>query len=138
MGAVVSSLLDFINKNPNQAVSFGQVEHELEHIKKREHLSNLLALAGVVTAMISMMGIFGGGAIVLGALLAVAAIGATYAYFCRLAEMGLRSKQISLISGSVNHAKSSLEGGAAPLKAAAPESNRFLDFLSETATHLSK
>ena len=92
MGSFVSSRLDFVNKNPTHPISFSEVEHELQHIKKREQLSSLVAVAGTVLAMVSMLGVLGGSSIILGALFAIAALGAAYSYSCRLAETGLRNK----------------------------------------------
>ncbi len=99
MGIIVSSRLDFILKNPNNQVSYAEVEHELQHLKRREQVSNVVAVAGLALAMINLAGIISGGAFILGALLAIAVFAAAYSYCCRLAESSLREKQATWVVG---------------------------------------
>ena len=94
MSNVVSSLLDYINKNPNAKVSFGVVEHELKHLKVREQVGSFITLSGTILLVISVAGILGGGMFLLGALAAIAALAALYTYCTREAESSLRGKQV--------------------------------------------
>jgi hypothetical protein len=95
MGSIVSSVLDYSNKYPDANLSFGQLAHELEHLKVRERVSSFVALSGTVLLMLGLAGVLGGGMFLLGAFAAIALFGATYAYFTREAESSLREKQIS-------------------------------------------
>jgi hypothetical protein len=99
MGSIVSSMLDYMNKNPAQPVSYDRVDHELRHLKIREQLSTGLAVIGTALAMICLAGILGGGNVILGALLTITLLAALYAYSCRLAESGLRGKQVAALPG---------------------------------------
>lgn len=94
MATVVSSVLDFMNNNPSHPISFAEVDHELQHLRKREHVSSLVAVAATVLAMITLGGIIGGGHVILGALCAIALVAAAYSYCCRLADTGLRNKSM--------------------------------------------
>ncbi len=92
MGVIVSSLLGFLEKNPNQQVSFPQMENELQHLSQREQISTGVAIAALVLGMLSLGAVIIGGPFIMGALFAIALIAAGYAYCCRLAEVGLRNK----------------------------------------------
>lgn len=92
MGVVVSSLLGFLEKNPNQQVSYPQMENELQHLSQREQISTGVAIVAAVLGMLSLGAVIVGGPFIMGALFAIALIAAAYAYCCRLAEVGLRNK----------------------------------------------
>ncbi|HSX10971.1 MAG TPA: hypothetical protein VLF94_04575 [Chlamydiales bacterium] len=94
MTTAVSSRLDYLNKNPNAKTSFGELTHELDHLKVRERVSTSIAFGGTILLLIGVAGLIPGGAFVLGALAAIAAVAAAYAYFAREAENGLRNKQV--------------------------------------------
>ncbi|MBX7066730.1 MAG: hypothetical protein K1X28_05820 [Parachlamydiales bacterium] len=94
MGALVSSRFDFIENNPKAQLSYAEVDHELNHLKKREHVSSLVALGSLVLGLLTISGVLGGGAFLLGALFAIAGVAAAYAYCCRMAESGLRDRQM--------------------------------------------
>lgn len=113
MGSIVSSRLDYLNKNPNAKISFGELEHEMQHLKIRERVSSFVALAGTVLLILGLAGVVGGGTFVLGALAAIAAFGALYAYFIREAESSLRSQQVQWMNGSDGNktAQTELVGG---------------------------
>lgn len=97
MGSLVSSRLDFINKNPSSQLSYAEVEHELQHLKVREQLSSVAAIGTLVLAIVFTAKLILGSAFVMGALLAIALFAGAYAYCCRLAESSLRNKQISWV-----------------------------------------
>ncbi len=98
MSAIVSSRLDYLNKNPGAKTSFGEIAHELEHLKIRERVGSFVTLSGTVLLMVSLAGILGGGAFLLGALAAIAAVAALYTYFTREAESALRGKQVQWLN----------------------------------------
>lgn len=92
MGSLVSSQLDFLDKNPAQQISFAQMEHELKHLSKREQFSTAVAFASAILGILSLGAVILGGPFIMGALFAIAAVAAAYAYCCRLAEVALRNK----------------------------------------------
>jgi hypothetical protein len=92
MGIAVSSLLDFLEKNPSQQVSFPQMENELRHLSQREKIGTAVAVVSVVLGILSLGAVIVGGPFIMGALFAIALIAAAYSYCCRLAEVGLRNK----------------------------------------------
>src|SRR5690242_3342099 len=94
MATIVSSGLDYIQKNPRAQLSFGQVEHELSHLKIRERVSSFMSVAGTALLVLAVAGIIGGGAFIVGALAAIAGISALYSMAAREAESALRSRQI--------------------------------------------
>lgn len=94
MSSIVSSRLDYMNSHPEVQGTFSEVEHELQHLKRREQVSSVVAIVGTVLAMIALAGVMGAGHIIFGALVAIALIAAVYAYFCRQAETSLRSKMM--------------------------------------------
>ncbi len=93
MGCLVSSRYDYIENHAGAQLSYKEVEHELQYIGSRERASGLLAAGSLVVALLGMAGVIPGGAFLVGALLAIAAVAASYAYCCRSAEMGLRDRQ---------------------------------------------
>ncbi len=99
MGALVSSRYHFIENNPDAQISYTEMEHELQHLKKREQLSSFTGLGALVLSMLTLAGVLGGGGFILGALFAIAAFAAGYAYCCRMAEIGLREKQTTWFLG---------------------------------------
>lgn len=100
MGAIVSSRFDYIENNPKAQLSYAEVDHELNHLKKREHVSSLAALGALVLGLLTVTGVLGGGAFLLGALFAIAGVAAAYAYCCRMAESGLRDRQMIWFVGA--------------------------------------
>jgi hypothetical protein len=100
MGSIVSSRLDYIYKNPEHKMSYAEIEHEIQHVKKREHVSSVVVVSSLVMAMIALAGVLGSGMLIVGALIAIAAVAASYAYCCRLAETGLRDHLMQRMSGS--------------------------------------
>lgn len=99
MGFLVSARYHYIEKYPDAQLSYREVEHELEHLNKREKLAGLMAVGSLVVSMLTLAGVLGGGAFILGALFAIAVFSATYAYCCRTAETGLRDKQANWFVG---------------------------------------
>lgn len=126
MGSIVSSRLDFIYKNPAHQMSYAEIEHEIQHVKKREHVSSLVTVAGLVMAMIALAGVLGSGTFLMGALVAIAGVAASYAYCCRLAETGLRDHLMQRMSGP---SKELLEGSAAT--ASKVDAGGWLGFFSQ-------
>lgn len=99
MSAIVSSKLDYLNKNPAATCSFGEIQHELGHIKKRERLSSVVALGSAVCLMLTIAAVISGGVFLIGALAALAALSGGYAYLCREAESSLLTKQVTWMNG---------------------------------------
>lgn len=108
MGFLVSSRLHYIEKHPEAQLSYSEMEHELEHLKKREQLSMFVGAAASILALLMLVGVLGGGNLIVGALFAIAAVAALYSYCCRRAETGLRDLQASWF---VNPAHRHLEEG---------------------------
>ena len=96
---MVSSELDYINKYPKEKVTFGRIEHELQHIKIREKISSFTTLASTTLLILALAGIIGGGMFSVGALAAIAFVSAIYAMAAREAESSLRSKQVQWMNG---------------------------------------
>lgn len=100
MGSLVSSRLDYMNKNPNAQIPFAEMLHELEHLKVRERISSCVTVVGTLLLVICLAGaVFGSGGFFFGILAATVAGAATYAYFTREAESALRNKQIQWMGG---------------------------------------
>lgn len=99
MGSIVSSKLDFLNKNPDANVSLAEIDHEVTHIRKREQLGALVTVASAVLLMLSLAAVISGGMFLVGAFAAMAIFGAAYTLCCREAETALRGKQVQLNGG---------------------------------------
>lgn len=99
MGAIVSSDLDFMNKNPAQRVSYLKVKHEIDFLKKREQVGSVVAVGAVILSMLALAGVIGGGHFILGALLAIAAFAGAYSYLCRSAQGSLSEKLPMWVGG---------------------------------------
>ena len=112
MGALVSSRFHYIENNPSAQLSYTEVEHELQHLNQRERAGNLVAVGTMVVSFLALIGILGGGAFILGALLAIAAVSAAYSHCCRLAETGLRQKQMNWHIGHENQVDPALKPSA--------------------------
>lgn len=115
MATGVSSLLDYIIKNPTASFSFGQVEHELQHVKIRERMSTFITVASTALLILAAASIIGGGTFVIGALVAIAVVGALYTVAAREAESSLRSKQVVWMQGKEGSKEGKAEGAAAPV-----------------------
>ena len=92
MGALVSSQLSYLDRYPSEQISFLQVEHELQHLSRREQISTAVAFVSGVLGVLSLGAVIVGGHFIMGALFAIAALAIAYAYCCRLAELALRNK----------------------------------------------
>lgn len=99
MGALVSSRLAFLEENEKAQLSYAAMEHELEHLKRRERVSSLVAVGALVLSLLTLTGVLVGGTFLVGALFAIAGIAAAYAYCCRLAESGLRDRRVIWFTG---------------------------------------
>lgn len=88
----MSSQLGYLNRYPGEQISFLQVEHELQHLSRREQLSTAVAFVSAILGMLSLGAVIIGGPFIMGALFAIAGVAAGYAYCCRLAEVALRNK----------------------------------------------
>lgn len=99
-GSMVCSELDYITKNPKAQLSFGQVQHALDHVKIRERISSMVAMGSTALLVLAVAGVITGGMFVVGALAAIAGIAALYMLATREAESALRSKQIVWMGGS--------------------------------------
>jgi uncharacterized membrane protein YfbV (UPF0208 family) len=108
MGFLVSSRYHYIENHPQAQLSYSEMEHELQHLKKREQLSTFVAAASFVLALLMAVGVLGGGNLIIGALFAIATLAALYAYCCRRAETGLRDRQVTWF---VNPVQGKLEEG---------------------------
>ena len=95
MAIWVSSRLQFAENRPEIRYSHEEIEHEVQHLKRREQVSCVTAIACTILAMIAIAGVIGGGHVVFGALAAIALIAAVYAYFCRQAESSLIAKHMA-------------------------------------------
>lgn len=108
MGFLVSSRYHYIENHPESQLSYSEMEHELQHLKKREQLSTFVGVASSILTILMAVGILGGGNLILGALFAIAIIAALYTYCCRRAEAGLRDRQVTWF---VNPVQRQLEEG---------------------------
>jgi hypothetical protein len=95
MGFLVSSRLHYIENHPEAQLSYAEMEHELQHLKKREQLSALVGASALALAILMLVGVLGGGNLIIGALFALAAVAALYSYCCRRGETALRDLQVT-------------------------------------------
>lgn len=108
--SLFSSLEHYLSQNPKAQVPYLLMDHELQHLQKREQLSQLISLGSVVLAVLSaVVGIFGGHAFIIGTFCTLAALTWGYAYGCRLAEMNLRDRLTHWVIGGKEALEASVE-----------------------------
>jgi hypothetical protein len=92
MAAGLSSMVSYLDGNPKERVSEGQMTHYMGHLQRKEKVCSGVAVAATVLAVFALVGVMGAGHIIFGALLAIALIASLFTYFLKQEQQILRTK----------------------------------------------